>query len=664
MPPALPLLDRQSDPVATAPARTHHAAASTAALHRPDIDGLRALAIVPVVLFHAHVAGFGGGFVGVDVFFVISGFLITGILARELEQGRFSLLRFYERRARRILPALLAMLGAVLGLASWLYLPGDFAAVPKSALAVLLFASNLWFFAKTGYFAGGAETMPLLQCWSLAVEEQFYILFPLLLRALASQGKPARLLLVGLIAAGSFGWALAKQTATDGFAFYMLPPRAWELMAGALLALGAVPQLRPGWLREGLAALGVALIAGSVALYTKATVFPGLAALPPVLGAALLLHCAQGTCIGRLLATPLPVGIGLISYSLYLWHWPLLVFAEYARDAKLSGAWTLGYLAAATLAGWASWKWIEAPFRDSRRFDQARVFRWSAAGLALAALAALALLGLGGWSSRFSPAVNRFDAARLDYSPHRAQCLSRAVGGERPACTLGAPVAPDTAVWGDSHAVELAAVLGERAEASVRAVMQRTRGSCPPVIGYDPPRDPDCGRFNAEVLQRLSATPGIRTVWLAGFWASPSYAVPGMGERLDATIIALQSAGKQVVLVGPVPPQPFEVPRRLAHAAAFAGDDPLRGADPADTRRATIWLSAYYAAWRARGVRIIEPLDALSRGPTTLLTLDGQPLYFDSHHLSLTGARLVVDHACGLGGYCSVAASSPESRRP
>ena len=189
-----------------------------------------------------------------------------------------------------------------------------------------------------------------------------------------------------------------------------------------------------------------------------------------------------------------------------------------------------------------------------------------------------------------------------------------------------------------------------RADASQRAVMQRTRGSCPPVIGYDPPRDPDCARFNAEVLQRLSATPGIRTVWLAGFWASSSYAVPHMGERLDATILALQHAGKQVVLVGPVPPQPFEVPRRLAHAAAFAGADPVRGADPAETRRATTWLSAHYARWRARGVTIIEPLDALSRGRTTLL--------------SLTGARLVVDHACGLGGYCSVEASSPESRRP
>jgi peptidoglycan/LPS O-acetylase OafA/YrhL len=556
------------------------------------------------------------------------------------------------------------MLGVVLGLASWLYLPGDFAAVPKSALAVLLFASNLWFFAKTGYFAGGAETMPLLQCWSLAVEEQFYIVFPLLLRALASQGKPARLLLVGLVAAGSFGWALAKQASTDGFAFYMLPPRSWELMAGALLALGAVPQVRPGQLREGLAALGLALIAGSVALYTKATVFPGLAALPPVLGAALLIHCAPGSLVGRLLAMPLLVGIGLISYSLYLWHWPLLVFAEYARDAKLAGWWPPAYLATAVLAGWASWKWIEAPFRDNRRFDQARVFRWSAAGLAMAALAAGALLPLGGWAGRFSPAVNRFDTARLDYSPHRAACLSRAVGGERPACTLGAPVPPDTALWGDSHGVELAAVLGERAGAQQRAVMLRTRGSCPPVIGYDPPRDPDCARFNAEVLQRLATTPAIRTVWLAGFWASPSYAQPGMADKLDATIAALQRAGKQVVLVGPVPPQPFEVPRRLAHAAAFAGSDPVRGADPAETRRATRWLSAHYPQWRARGVRIIEPLDALSQGQTTLLTDHGQPLYFDSHHLSLTGARLVLDRLCGAGAYCSVTPSSPTSRRP
>ena len=232
------------------------------------------------------------------------------------------------------------------------------------------------------------------------------------------------------------------------------------------------------------------------------------------------------------------------------------------------------------------------------------------------------------------------------------------------ACTLGAAVPPDTALWGDSHGVELAAVLGERAGAQHRAVMQRTRGSCPPVVGYANARDPDCARFNAEVLQRLATTPSIRTVWLAGFWASPTYAQPGMVEKLDATIAALQAAGKRVVLVGPVPPQAFEVPRRLAHAAAFAGSEPLRGADPAETRRATQWLSAHYAAWRARGVTVLEPLDALGRGQTSLLTLHGDPLYFDSHHLSLTGARLVLDHLCGLGGYCSVAASSPDSRRP
>ncbi len=613
--------------------------------HRRDIDGLRALAIVPVVFFHAHLPGFGGGYVGVDIFFVISGFLITGILAREIDAGRFSLAGFYERRARRILPALLVMLVAVLGLAAWLYLPGDFAGVPRSGLAALLFASNLWFFAHTGYFAGGAETMPLLQCWSLAVEEQFYILFPLLLRGLAGRSARVRLGLVAGLAVVSFGWALAKQASTDGFAFYMLPPRGWELMAGALLALGEVRQVRGRWWREGLALAGLGLIAGAVFGYSRATVFPGLAALPPVLGAVLLLHVAPGTTVGRLLASAPLVGIGLISYSLYLWHWPLLVFAEYARDEALSGGWRIGYFAMAGLAGWASWRWIETPFRDGRRFDGARILRWSAGGLVMAGALCGALLPLGGWPGRFGAAVNRYDAARGDFSPRRAACLSRAVGGERPACNLGAGVPPDTLLWGDSHGVELAYALGEARGAQHRAVMQRTRGSCPPVIGFTVANDPDCARFNAEVLARIVATPAIREVWLAGFWASPAYARPGTAAQLTATLAALRRAGKAVVLVGPVPPQGFDVPRRLAHAAAFGDVGAVEGAALGPYRAQTAWFAAQAPQWRAMGVRMVDPLAALAVGGRTRLLAAGHPLFFDSHHLSLAGARAVLARA-------------------
>lgn len=213
--------------------------------YRPDIDGLRALAVLPVVLYHVGVPGFSGGYVGVDIFFVISGFLITGIIAREVDEGHFSIWHFYERRARRILPALFVLVAAVLVAASLIFLPGDFEGVPRSALSALGFVANIWFFSQSGYFQGAAETMPLLHTWSLDVEEQFYIVFPLALILIAKFASSWRTAMVWVLAAASLLLALATADNGDGFAFYPLPARAWELIAGSLLALGAVRCARP-----------------------------------------------------------------------------------------------------------------------------------------------------------------------------------------------------------------------------------------------------------------------------------------------------------------------------------------------------------------------------------------------------------------------------------
>ena len=617
---------------------------SAGQVYRRDIDGLRALAIMPVLLFHTHVPGFSGGFVGVDVFFVISGYLITGIIAREIDGGAFSIVRFYERRARRILPALFVMLAFVLAMASWLYLPGDFEAVPKSALMALGFLSNLWFFANTGYFAGGAETMPLLHSWSLAVEEQFYIGFPLLLWAIARYAPRWRVGAIAAVAAVSLAWAVLKAADTDGFAFYLLPPRAWELFAGALLAVGAVPQLRGQALREALALSGLGLIFIATFTYSSATVFPGLSAIAPVLGSALLLHAAPGTRVGALLSSKLPVAIGLISYSLYLWHWPLIVFAEYARDEKLSGLWQLGVIAASLLAAWASWRWIERPFRSSQRFDQKRIFVWSGLGMAALGAAALALVSLGNWTSRFPPDVARFSAAKDDFSPKRAACLSDAIGGARSECTFGAPgAAPTALLWGDSHGVEFAWVLGQEYGAKGQALIQRTRGSCPPMLGFSRAKDPGCAAFNADVVDFLTRNPGVTTVYLAGLWAQGEYRDdPRALARLDATIARLIALGRYVVVIGPVPPQRWNVPRHLAHAAAFGRPGDVTGAPLSDYQRDTRWLTRAYPMWRAEGVGIIDPALALIDGTHSRIVKQGVPLYFDSHHLSLAGARAVL----------------------
>jgi len=617
--------------------------------YRRDIDGLRAIAVLPVLLFHAHVAPFSGGFVGVDVFFVISGYLISGIIAREMERGEFSMTRFYERRARRILPALFAMIAFVLVAASWLYLPGDFEGVPRSALMTLAFLPNIWFFTQTGYFGGSADTMPLLHCWSLGVEEQFYIGFPLLLWLIARYAPRSRMTIVAGVALISFLWAWWTQDDGDGFAFYLLPPRAWELFAGALLAIGAIPELRSRGTRELLSLAGLAFIGYAVFAYDRQTPFPGLSAILPVAGSMALLHCAPGTLTGRVLSMRLPVAIGLISYSLYLWHWPLVVFAEYVHDAPLSGIWSAGVIAASLFVGWASWRYVERPFRNPTRISRKRIFAFSGAGMAILASSAAAMVPFGGWEGRFSSDVARLVAAKDDVSPVRNACLGGRIGGDDPACTFGpSPAAPTALLWGDSHGVELAWVLGQAMARHGGTLMQRTSGSCPPVMGYAQPNQPTCPRFNATVIATLSHTPSIRQVYLAGFWASSLYQRPDMVAMIDATVARIQAAGKRVTIIGPVPPQPFNVPRHLARLVTSNSLAKAHGESAAAYSAATSWFTANYPRWRAAGVTIIDPADSLLAQGETRIIDDGVPLYFDSHHLSIAGARRVLASAGAL----------------
>lgn len=616
---------------------------ATSVRYRRDIDGLRALAILPVLLFHAHVPGFAGGYVGVDIFFVISGFLITGIIAREVDEGRFSLLRFYERRFRRIMPALSLMILTVLVLAAWLYLPGDLEGVPKSALAASLFLSNIWFFTDTGYFAGGADTKPLLHCWSLAVEEQFYIAFPLAMLLVARFAPRWRRPVLALAAVASLTLAIMMQRDTSGFAFYLPPTRAWELLAGALLAVGAVPALRSRWSRETVAWSGLAAIVAAVSLYDRSTLFPGVAAVLPVYGAAALLHAAPGTRVGRMLSMLPLTGIGLISYSLYLWHWPLIVFVEYATDVQLTGGLQLAVIVLAFVAAFLSWRYVERPFRDAARVSARAIFAGTGGAIATLCAAALLLVAQGGWPARFSPAILAPMAGQGDFSPARKACHDTAMRGA-PACVLGARVKPDAMLWGDSHGVELAYALAERAKTQGRALIERTTSSCPPVLNHEE-ADPRCGNANRETFAALRADPAIRRVYLVAFWANGRFDDPAFVARLDRTIAAIRALGRDVVLIGPVPPQPFDVPRRLAHLA-MRGETPQgAGVERLAVERRTRHLADLFARWRDRGVGWIDPMAALCPTTRCAIVADGKPLYFDSHHLSMAGARLVVAKA-------------------
>lgn len=324
--------------------------------YRPDIDGLRAVAVLAVVLFHAGISSISGGFVGVDVFFVISGFLITTIIVKEIRRGDFSLTVFYERRIRRILPAFFVVMLFSAVVAYSLLLPQDFENFGKSLVAASLSVSNLLFWRESGYFDSTAELKPLLHTWSLGVEEQFYLFFPLLLMFIARFFKQRWTLWIVLIAFSSLllsAWGAKHQPSAT---FYLLPTRAWELALGGLLAMGGVPPIHQRFWREIEALLGLGLIVWGISALTPESSFPGLNALYPCLGAALVIHAGSSgpSMVGNVLSWRPLVLIGLISYSLYLWHWPLLVFAKYYLIRPLTTLETSTVVASSFVAAIAS----------------------------------------------------------------------------------------------------------------------------------------------------------------------------------------------------------------------------------------------------------------------------------------------------------------------
>lgn len=374
-----------------------------AVIYRREIDGLRALAVLPVILYHAGFAWIPGGFVGVDVFFVISGYLITSIIVNELETGRFTLAGFYERRARRILPALFLVLLVCLPIAWWLLLPAELMGFGKSLIAVAGFVSNILFWLQTDYFAATAEQIPLLHTWSLAVEEQYYLLFPLLLLLTWDLGKRWLLGLLVLIALLSFVWAewLWRQSVEANF--YLLPSRAWELMLGALAAFYLQKnRVEQGTLAQIASLLGLGLLLVAIFGLHEGIPFPSLYALLPTLGAVLLIMFATpATWVGQWLGQRVLVGIGLISYSAYLWHQPLFVFARMQATEEPSAVFMAGLIVLTLLLAYASWRWVEQPFRERSRFTRQQIFAMAALGSVLLVVTGVWLVAAEGLPERF-----------------------------------------------------------------------------------------------------------------------------------------------------------------------------------------------------------------------------------------------------------------------
>ncbi|QNQ10243.1 acyltransferase [Sphingomonas alpina] len=380
--------------------------------------------------------------------FVISGFLITAIIARDLSARRFSYADFYERRIRRIFPALIGMLLFSLVAAYFLLLPSELPDFGASVVGTVVFVSNFVFFKQSGYFDGAADEKPLLHTWSLGIEEQFYIIFPVLLFLILRFAPRYARQIIALSAALSLAACIYITPIGGAAAFYLIPMRAWELLVGSLIALGAAPKISPVLWRAALSGAGGALIVAAIILFNSETRFPGTAALLPVAGSALVIAYGEGTATARLLSLRPLTFIGLISYSLYLWHWPLIVFGRDLGllDGKIGPAVAIVLMSIA--AGYLSYRFVETPFRNRSLFSRQRIYR-------LATVGAAVLLGWGffyqysnGLRSRFSSPILAFDDGQYDFSPRRDDCLA-VIGTADPAhaCVFGGESA-NMALWG------------------------------------------------------------------------------------------------------------------------------------------------------------------------------------------------------------------------
>ena len=358
--------------------------------YRPEIDGLRALAVLPVILFHAGFEWFSGGFVGVDVFFVISGYLITTIIISEMSEGKFSIVNFYERRARRILPALFFVMAACLPFALILMNPIEFREFAQSIFAVNIFASNFFFSIKSGYFDPAVEEKPLLHTWSLAVEEQFYMFFPIFLILIWPLGKNRVFYAILILAAFSLLLSELGWRHKPNFSFYFTLTRAWELLAGSFTAFLI---LRNGIVKNNsLSFLGLLLIVFSIFIYDKTTPFPSIYTLVPVAGVLLLiLHSNEETIVGKLLSMKVIVLVGLISYSAYLWHQPIFAFARIELEDKIFENSRSYLFGAIFLFSYLSWRFIEMPFRNKARFSKNDIFKISIIGIFIFSTSSLAI---------------------------------------------------------------------------------------------------------------------------------------------------------------------------------------------------------------------------------------------------------------------------------
>jgi peptidoglycan/LPS O-acetylase OafA/YrhL len=601
--------------------------------YRPDIDGLRAIAVIPVLFFHVGIPAFSGGFVGVDIFFVISGYVITRRLLEDLSNGTFSIGGFYERRVRRIFPALLFIFALTYLAALFLLLPHEMIDFSDSVAASGVFGSNFYFWKSAGYFDPSSSLRPLLHTWSLAVEEQFYIFMPIALYLGHRYLKSRWDFLFWPVIVISFGLSVILSKSAPGTCFFLLPTRAWELLLGSILIL-TPPRPASAPVAQILAGAGIALIGYSIFHFDETIPFPGANALYPCVGAALIMYAGSNRTpfVSSVLSMQPLVWIGLISYSLYLAHWPVIVMARYYLIREPAGIEILGVMALTFAIAIFSYHYVEGPFRKPKaKTSQAAVLSFAVASLVITSAIGLAGIFMNGFTGRF-PSFHQQEIAGIDQW-RVGQCFLRT---DQPAeqwsaenCIIGHGH-DRLLLWGDSFAAHYIPGLIKNKDSIQNDLIFYTSAGCPPVLNFSSYKIPNCHQFNANAFDLIRKY-NIKIVVLSARWDL----LARRGEiDLQATINSLLALGVQVFVIGESPEFALDI-QSLAYR--------LRKMDR------TSWAIVNYDPTideklrsQSRGAAMIEPLKQLCEKDMCPYRWQADLAYADYGHFSSAGSDYAV----------------------
>ena len=649
--------------------------------YRPDIDGLRSVAVLSVVLYHLNKAWVPGGYVGVDIFFVISGFLITRNIWGEMVTGRFSLANFYLRRIRRIAPAFLVMTIVTVSTGAVLLLPNDLLSLAKSALWGGVSLSNVYFWRHldTSYFAESSDQVPLLHTWSLGVEEQFYFIWPtlLLLALLVPKRRVGALAIAAIICVASFVCGELTNVIAQKFSYYMLPARAGELMIGALVALWGAARtkslstpLRRVWLTETLATFGVGFVAYSLYMLNDASKFPGVNAIFPCVGAALLMLAGEfdSRVVKALLTSRLVVFVGLISYSLYLWHWPVLAFTRYFYGTVESMRAVVAIIAMLVFSV-LSYRYVELPTRHWRGRPIKQVFALYVAPSAALCLFAMAIVSTGGFKKQIESTQSYRDGvARVEkytapaYEFHYNCQLSafdpsilratRCIVGV--STGTGAVAEPGMLLWGDSEAAHYIGLIAQIAKRGDFNFRNATHSACPPVFGGDysaAPYKAGCDKFRPYIESAVMSG-AFRTILISGAWSNYD-AIPGFRKDFEHTLDEITSKGVHVVIIGQAPYfSNYNRNCELRGLRIGRVDCGRRLAIP-DTGETKINRFLASTALTRSGVTYLGVRDFICHNKICNPYIGGRPVYYDGSHLSMDGSWAIGEKLLSSEYYAS-----------